>query len=410
VKTILAASHIAPMTGAVTRDGAVMFDAGRVQAVGAARELRAAHPAAKVVDLGDAVVLPGLVNPHVHLELTGVRRPQPAPPTFVDWILAVRESMAAVRDFPSFIKASTSSGIRQCRHFGVTAVGDISLNPSLTRPRLAEHFVRGVSFGEVLGMAGRRGQFEGRLAEAVDRSFDAGGLRAGVGPHAPYSLDLEGYRRCVEGAERLGMPLATHLAETPEEAKFLARHKGEFRRLWEALGGWEEGVPTDDGGPVRAMKRVGLLDHSPTALAHLNVLDDDELELLAASRASVVYCPRTHEYFGRPPHRFREMLDRGINVAIGTDSCASSPDLNVVEDLRLVRRQCPEMSASELFEMVTTRAAQALGMAGDVGAIQPGAWADFCMFPIPSGSADPLLAILESDVVPRELWVGGQRV
>jgi cytosine/adenosine deaminase-related metal-dependent hydrolase len=410
VKTILVTSHIAPMTGAVTRDGAVVFDGGRVLAVGAARELWAAHPDAKAVDLGDAVVLPGLVNAHVHLELSGVRRPQPAPATFVDWILAVRESMAAVRDFPSFIKASTSSGIRQCRHFGVTAVGDISLNPGLTRPRLAEHLVRGVSFGEVLGMAGRRGQFEGRLGEAVDRSFDAGGLRAGIGPHAPYSLDLEGYRCCVEEAGRLGMPLATHLAETPDEAELLARHEGEFRRLWETLGGWEAGVPRDEGGPVRAMKGVGLLDHSPTLLAHVNVVDDEELELLARSRASVVYCPRTHEYFGRPPHRFREMIARGINVAIGTDSCASSPDLNVVEDLRLVHRQCPEISASELFEMVTTRAAQALGMAGQIGSIEPGAWADFCVFPIPAGSEDPVPAILESDVVPRELWVGGQRV
>ena len=398
------------MSSAVVRDGGVVVDGARVIVAGVAKELRAAHPDAKVVELGEAVVLPGLVNAHVHLELTGVRRPEPAPPTFVDWILAVRESLAGVRDFPSFIKASTTSGIGQCRRFGVTAVGDISLNPGLTRPRLAERGMRGVSFGEVLGMAGRRGQFEGRLAEAVDRAFEAEapGLRAGIEPHAPYSLDLEGYRRCVAEAGRLGMPLATHLSETPEETEFLARHEGEFRRLWEALGGWEEGVGRDEGGSVRAMKRLGLLDHWPTVLAHVNCVEEEALEIVAGSRASVVYCPRTHEYFGRGPHRFREMMARGINVAIGTDSCASSPDLNVVEDLRLMHRECPEMRAAELFEMVTTRAARALGMAGQVGSIEAGAWADFCVFPV--GGANPLLGILESDVAPRELWVGGARV
>jgi cytosine/adenosine deaminase-related metal-dependent hydrolase len=396
------------MSGGIVLDGGVLLDDARVVAVGVGRNLRAANPDARVVDLGEAVVLPGLVNAHVHLELTGVRRPEPARRSFVDWILALRESMAGVRDFPSFIKASTSSGIAQSLRYGVTAVGDISLNPAMTRPRLLERRMRGVSFGEVLGMAGRRGQFEGRLAEAVDRSWDTAGLRAGIEPHAPYSLDVEGYRRCVEEAGRRGMPVATHLAETPDEAEFLARHEGEFRRLWEALGAWEDGVSRYEGGPVRWMNAVGLLDHWPVVLAHVNFVDDEELEILAGSRASVVYCPRTHEYFGRPPHRFREMTARGINVAIGTDSCASSPDLNVVEDLRLVHRQCPEMGAGELFEMVTTRAARALGMAGQVGSIEAGSWADFCVFPL--HGADPLRGILESDAVPRELWLGGEKV
>jgi cytosine/adenosine deaminase-related metal-dependent hydrolase len=404
----LVASHLAPMSGAIVRDGGVLIDNARVVAVGVATQLRAGNPDARVVDLGEAVVLPGLVNAHVHLELTGVRRPSPAPESFVDWILAIRESMAGVRDFPSFIKASTSSGIGQCLRYGVTAVGDISLNPGMTRPRLLERGIRGVGFGEVLGMAGRRGQFEGRLAEAVDRSFETQGLRAGIEPHAPYSLDLEGYRRCVEGAGRRGLPVATHLAETPHEAEFLARHEGEFRRLWEALGEWEQGVSRFEGGPLRAMKAVGLLDHWPVVLAHVNCVGDEEMEILAGSRASVVYCPRTHEYFGRPRHRFREMMALGVNVAIGTDSCASSPDLNVVEDLRLVHRQCPELGAGELFAMVTTRAARALGMAGQVGSIEAGACADFCVFPI--RDTDPLTGILESDGVPRELWVGGERV
>jgi aminodeoxyfutalosine deaminase len=404
---ILLASLVAPMVGPAIRDGGVAVEGERALAVGGGREIRSRHAGAEMIDLGDAVLLPGLVNAHVHLEMTNVPRPQPAP-AFVDWILAVRKWMSGVGDLAEFARESTLAGVEQCFRFGVTAVGDVTLNSTITRPLLARRGMRGVSFGEVLGMAGRAGQLEGRLAAAVDTTGDGEWLKSGIEPHAPYSLDLHGYRRCVEEARARGMPLATHLAETPDEGLFLSEHAGEFRRLWESLAAWKEGVSREAGGPIRVMKRLGLLEHWPAVLAHVNYLDDDELDVLAGCRASVVYCPRTHAYFGHWPHRFREMVARGINVAIGTDSCASSQDLNPVEDLRLVHRLHPEMPAAELFEMVTARAAAALGMAGRFGAITPGAAADFCVFP--ALGEDSLLAILESDVLPRELWMGGERV
>jgi cytosine/adenosine deaminase-related metal-dependent hydrolase len=264
----------------------------------------------------------------------------------------------------------------------------------------------GVSFGEVLGMAGRRGQLEGRLAAAIDRTFEGDGLRVGIEPHAPYSLDLPGYRRCVEEAKRYDLPLATHLAETADEAAFLADGSGEFARLWRALGDWREDVPRFEGGPVRAMASVGLLDR-PVLLAHVNYVSDEELALLADSRASVVYCPRTHAYFGHPPHRFAEMLEMGINVALGTDSAASAPDLNLLEEARQVHRLRPELPVLLLFEMITTRGARALGMEGEVGRLAVGMRANYCAFPVRGG--DPLREILEGDAAVVDVgWAKGQ--
>ena len=115
-------------------------------------------------------------------------------------------------------------------------------------------------------------------------------------------------------------PIATHLAETADEAEFLANHSGPFRDLWAALGAWSDGVSRFAGGPIRAMQLVGLLDLPGAVLAHVNYCDDAELDILARGRASVVYCPRTHAWFRHPPHRLREMLARGINVAVGTNS------------------------------------------------------------------------------------------
>ena len=214
---------------------------------------------------------------------------------------------------------AAEAGVNESLRFGVTTVGDISRRVDETRAVLARSPLRAVSYGEVTGMAGRRGNLEANLvralSEPVNRTTGAPlRVRIGLSPHAPYSIEAGGYRRCLEIARREGLPLTTHLAETPDEEAFLASHAGPFRELWEALGGWDDTVPTFPGGPIRFAHSLGLLD-SPTLLAHVNECDDAEMDLLAAGRASVAYCPRTHEYFGRPPHRWREMLARGINVA-----------------------------------------------------------------------------------------------
>ena len=178
----------------------------------------------------------------------------------------------------------------------------------------------------------------------------------------------------------------------------MSQQSGPFRELWESIHQWDDHVPTFAGGPIRFAAEIGLLS-SPALLAHVNYCDDDEMNLLANGQASVVYCPRTHEYFGHPPHRFAEMMAAGINVAIGTDSCASSPDLNVLEDLRLAYRinksTGRKIPATTLWKMITISAARALGNADMIGSIAPGKCADFTWFEV-EDSNDPLQDILES--------------
>jgi cytosine/adenosine deaminase-related metal-dependent hydrolase len=201
--------------------------------------------------------------------------------------------------------------------------------------------------------------------------------------------------------------LATHLAETPDEAEFLSKHSGPCRELWDYLGAWDEQVPTTTGGPIRFAAIAGLLDY-PTLLAHVNYCDNDEMAMLAASPCSVVYCPRTHAYFDHPPHRWREMLAAGINVAIGTDSCASSPDLNLVDDLRLIHQLCPDVSATVLWELATLRGARAIQREASVGSLAPGKWADFVAFK--AGGRDPMVEVLETAATAACVWIAGQLI
>ena len=183
------------------------------------------------------------------------------------------------------------------------------------------------------------------------------------------------------------MPIVTHLAESLDEAVFLEQHAGPFRQLWETLGRWDDAVPRFAGGPIRYAEHLGLLGY-PTLLAHVNYCDDAELAILAAGRASVVYCPRTHAYFRHAPHRWRDMLAAGINVAIGTDSTASSGDLNLLDDLRLLHRIAPEVPVDQLWEMATIRGAKALMWENEIGSLEPGKSADMIAFD--AISDDPL--------------------
>lgn len=395
---------MAPVCAPVIRHGGVVFADGTILDVGETQSLQERHPDALIIDRPGCTILPGLVNPHVHLELSGLTR-KPCPSTFVDWLGDLIGVVPGDEESTQrFVARSIAIGVEQCLRFGVTCVGDITANCSLTRPLLAGAPIRVVSFGEVRAMAQRRLLLEDRLAKAVDATHASDRLRIGVSPHAPYSVEEHGYRRCVEESSARKMPLATHLAETQAEATFLANHDGPFRQLWDRLGAWDQEVKTFRGGPIRFAKSVGLLDHS-TLLAHVNYCDDAEMDLIADGNASVVYCPRTHAYFCHPPHRWREMLARGINVAVGTDSCASSPDLNLIDDLRLLRTLAPDLPADRLWEMITIRSARAIQMEHLVGTLAVGKAADMVLFS-PAGD-DALAEILDEGKLPTEVWIDG---
>lgn len=404
---ILAADWVAPMDGRLIRRGAVAVSGGRIVGVGGEDEIVASFPGATVHPLGQVVLMPGLVNAHTHLELSACRCPEKFVGTFTDWILALpRRGAMDEAELEASVSEATQIGVRQCLQFGVTCVGDISQYPRFSRAVLSNSGLRAVSYAEVLGVGPRRPRFEQLLANAaadLSGMDEISKLRGGVSPHAPYSVDRAGYIQCLELARRLQLPLATHLSEWPEEKEFLVSHAGMFREALTLFGSWDEGIETYRGSPVRFASAIGLLDY-PALLAHVNYCDEEEMQLLAAGRASVVYCPRTHRFFGHPPHRWRQMLAMGINVAVGTDSCASSPDLNLVDEIRLMHEIAPEFPTEGLWRLITANAAAALGRA-DVGQIAKGKLADLIAFEVDSG--DPLLELLQTQRDPAAIWIAG---
>ena len=403
---LIRARWVAPLQGDLLPNGAVAIQAVRILDLGNVPSLPRRGPQSTCEDAGEVVLLPGLINPHCHLELSDCTPGQEPEGGLEEWL---GRMLTRARIEPAELEArsaaATRQGVEQCLRYGVTMVGDISRQCHITRTLLNSGPLRVISFGEVMAMAQRRNLLESRLAAVTQAVASTPWLRIGISPPAPYSIEQEGYRRCLQLARERSLPLATHLAEARSEAEFLAEQRGPLRDLWEAWLSWDQQVPRFAGGPIRMAQSLGLLDY-PTVLAHVNYCDDAELALLAAGQASVVYCPRTHAFFHHPPHRFRAMLQAGINVAIGTDSCASSPNLNLVDDLRLVHRLVPQLPPEQLWLMATLHSARALQVQADAGTIAPGKWADLVAFPVQS--RQPLLEVLENPTLACAVWIDGR--
>jgi cytosine/adenosine deaminase-related metal-dependent hydrolase len=365
---------------------------------GSFEDLNRKYPDAEVVDLGDTIAIHGLTNAHTHLELSGATCGEP-PASFVDWILSMPRRVGREVHQPAHDKfaAATRTGIEQCLRFGVTCVGDISQQMHVTRPILRDSPLHAISYGEVIGLGKRRARFEELLPLATDQQHATDRLTIGLSPHSPYTLEPQAIGRCVALARQYSYPMTIHLAETPGEEAFLSGHSGPLKEMWERLGSWEDFPGTFDGTPVEFAKSIGLLDY-PTELAHVNYCSDPDMAILADGFSTVIYCPRTHKYFGHPPHRWREMIERGINVCVGTDSCASSPDLNIVDELRLMHEIAPDWPVAKLWKMATVNAWKR----------NQNRAAAFTVFAV--STDDPLGEILEDrSRLPREVWIDGLR-
>lgn len=356
------------------------------------------------IDYGDAVFCPGFVNAHTHLELSALADRVPPSPNFVDWILRVVRESAVHLASEDAIRASVRLGIRESLRTGVVAVGDITRNPGVTRAVLRESPLTSVSYGEVTAIGKRRGQLRERIAAAIAPCGDGSNVIVGISPHSPYSVEPDGLRQCAEAARERGLPIAVHVGETADETLFTESRSGGFVELLRSLGIWDDAIPVSGRSPVTLLGEVGLLTPR-SVLAHANDVTAGDVELIRRSGASVAYCPRTHAAFGHAPHPFRDLLRTGVNVCLATDSLASNPSLSVLDEARFVRRIAPDVDPSLLLEMITIRAAAALGLQRELGTLEPGKWASVTVVPISSG--DPWFAVFEGDTGPRATYIRG---
>ncbi len=402
-------------------DGAVAIGGGRILHLGRRRAVLRRFSGVKEFSFQSHLLLPGLVNAHTHLELSFLAGKIPPPAHFTDWVLALMAAYPHAAGARKIIAAAAHTGAHQSMKSGVTTVGDISRYAAISRAALRRGPLRVVSFGEITALGRSRRRLAGRLRRAAAATLQSDWVTIGLSPHAPYSVEGPALKKIVEVAERRRLPLAMHLAELSEERAFLASLGGPLGCRWEFMRKMnllDERIPLFAGGPLAWAGHYGLLNASvPLLLAHVNYVDQADLELLARSRATVALCPRTRHYFGhesRAPHRWRDMLARGINVCLATDSLASNPDLCVLREAQFVRQREPDADVQELFAMLTTRPARALGLENAIGRLAPGFRADMLAVEIPAKEPLSIRSALERIIraapLPAAVWINGRAI
>lgn len=392
----LQARWVLPITSPPIEGGIITVSDQRIVAVGTKAEA-----GAKVQDLGDVVLMPGLVNAHTHLEFSDLAEPLGKPNSALpDWIRLVIANRKQQVDPVAVVEAGIAESIRS----GVTSIGEISTSPFQGHSSLTEPEV--VAFQEVIGFSAAR--VESVLVDLKER-LSAKSLvsRLGVSPHAPYTVHPNLLEKLVELAVERRLPVAMHLAESNEELQLLQENAGPFRELLEERSMWDETVFATTRRPLDYLR---VLCKAPRALVvHGNYLSRDEMTFIAShQQMTVVYCPRTHAYFGHSKYPLQEMLDCGVSLAIGTDSRASNPDLRLLAELRHVAQAFGVISPQEIVALGTIRGAKALDLTQDVGSLEVGKLANLTAIEWEPAMGEPYAAVLFGEQQMRETWIRGE--
>jgi aminodeoxyfutalosine deaminase len=390
---ILSARWVFPVAGPPLAGGTVTVRGDRVESVDPAG-VRSPD-----IDFGNAAIIPGLVNAHTHLDLTGAHGAVPPRSDFVGWlrdVIAHRRSQP-----PEQVGHDIRTGLDECLRFGTTLIGDIA-SAGASWNALADAPVWAVCFRELLGLPGHRVMSAwGDVVQWAHEHPDTPTCRVGISPHAPYSV----HKALIEAAARL-WPVCIHLAESAVERELLEQHDGPFVPFLRDLGVWDPSglAPSWDWIIWKASR-------APSALfAHGNYLPPDTP---LPPNATVVYCPRTHAAFGHRPHPLRELMARGVRIALGTDSLASNPDLDVLAEARFIHERDPDVPGDQLLRMATLNGAEALGFGRVTGSLEAGKSADLLVIALPDNErGDPhrlLLMQKSADGARRTMWRGGWR-
>lgn len=334
--TIYSARWIVPVSAAPIENGAVAVEGERIAGVGPNDEIVARFPEFTIALLGDAIILPGLVNTHTHLELTAMRGYLENEETnFFAWLrkltVARLELMTA-----DDISVSATWGACEAVRAGITCVFDASDSAMMSMLALRDAGLRGVVYQESFGPDARlaRENFEKLKTKVQElRTIETDLVRVGVSPHAPYTVCAPQLELIADLAQAEQLPLMMHAAESAAEELFVREGCGAFaeglaRRdiEWKAPG-----VST-----IQYLKQLGVLDVSPL-LAHCIRVDGRDIETLRDTGAKVAHCPKSNAKLGHGRAPFAKFLEAGVSVGLGSDSVASNNTCDILEEARFAK-------------------------------------------------------------------------
>jgi cytosine/adenosine deaminase-related metal-dependent hydrolase len=404
-KLLITARWVIPIDSAPIESGAVLIEEGKISRWGQAEQFNRNRANVDRIDLPDSAVLPGLVNSHTHFELSFLKDEVPYQGDFVDWVRRLSRQRAERK---VDLARSIEQSCRESLLAGVTLIGDICYGHRAW-PFLAEQSIRKTCYAEVFGITEAIESPLEYLQRCIDNTKEGDLLRLGLSPHAPYSAGQPLYQAAAGLAEKYDLPLTSHLSETEAELEFIDSAQGSWRTYLEELGKWDGSFNPLKKSPIRHLLDMNLANR-PMLLAHVNYISDADLDALARTNHSVAFCPRAHRFFEHSDHRFREMIAKGINVCLGTDSLAGNDSLSILDEMRYLHKAHAELDPDIIFQMATINGGFALHWSDKTGSISPGKEADLIAIPLVKRNLNPLQDILNSSASPSHTFVRGRQV
>jgi cytosine/adenosine deaminase-related metal-dependent hydrolase len=382
--------------GLILPFGALLSQNGRIVGTGPDPEV---PRLGRLKHFSEAILIPGLVNAHTHLELTGLEG-KAEDIEFPDWIRTIIR-LKADRTAAAFLQAATA-GLHQCFAAGITTIADTGDSGAPFQALLDEN-ASGIAYLEVFGPhpANVEAQFDA-FRDRVSRLklLQTERVRLGVSPHAPYSVSGALYRRVADFAREERLPVAVHIAESAAESELLERAVGPFARSWS-----QRGIPLPSlpgRTPIAWLEEQGVLEQQPLCIHAIRIQPDD-LASLSRYRCSIAHCPRSNRRHGHGDAPLGRFLQHGLPTGVGTDSVASVSPIDLLAEARLAR-ELAGISAEDALSLAMLGAARALRLDPHLGSLAPGKWADCTVIRAPSrlhaaDVAEAILASGPSDVI-----------
>jgi 5-methylthioadenosine/S-adenosylhomocysteine deaminase len=375
------ARWVLPISASPVENGTVAVADERIAYVGP----RSKAPRGDDVDLGDALLMPGLVNVHSHLELT-VLRGFLEDLDFPQWIVRLNSVKRAMLDRERMLD-SARLGLLEGIRSGITTFAD-TCDSGVAFDAMLEAGVRGIMYQEVFGPdPGQCGRSLEELRAKVNalRPRETSLVRAGVSPHAPYTVSDPLYEAVAEYALEEKLPVAVHIAESEAERLLVERGEGVF-----AEGLRMRGIATEPRArsSIGLLDRTGVLDTRPL-LIHCVRVDAGDIDLMAKSRSPVAHCPASNAKLGHGTSPLLDLLQMGLTVGLGSDSVASNNRMDMLAEARaaiLAQRsrvaRHDVLCARDALHLATLGGARALGLDRETGSIEVGKSADIVAFPL----------------------------
>jgi cytosine/adenosine deaminase-related metal-dependent hydrolase len=402
------ARWILPISSPPIEDGGVIVRGLSIDEVGRYSEMKTRWPSNAVVDLGDAIILPGLINCHTHLNNSALKDQTPCGGgDMIAWIEA--QQKAWNNTAPDVLSAAQTRSWRSLTSLGTIAVANIDhelFNPD----NVSTEPLWSLVFYEVRGFNRNRAEKNLKHAEALQakgaKMVSGVWQRFALSPHGPHSLSPEILVRVAQRCIRRGDVVSMHVAESEEEVGFLYGTDDRFKSALKRWGYWEKDFQIPRCSPVVYLKQLGILTAELMAV-HAVHLDDEDINLLASAGSTVCLCPRSNDYIGVGQPRVGDMLRAGIRTCLGSDGPASNDTLSIFDEMAFLRSRHPHVSPADVLRMATLNGAEALRIDSLLGSLEINKVGRFLVYRGDIGN-DPVEAITSGIDVTMLEWSGGE--